>query len=89
MRSTMAALMIAPAALALTACGEGGEEPPPGPADTSFEETAPNPVPDGGAGAEPVPDNTSVVGGPDERADAVLDYGTETPPPEPAPTPAD
>lgn len=73
------------AALLLTACAEGGEEPPEGPVDTSFEEAAPNPVPAGDTAAEPTPDNTSVVGGPDEEADAALEYSTETAPP---PTPA-
>lgn len=68
-----------PAALFLTACGEGGTEPPEGPADTSFEEAAPNPVPGGDSPDEPVPDNTSTVSGPDEQADAALEYETEAP----------
>lgn len=86
---TLTAAVLGMASLTLSACGEGGVEPPEGPVDTSFEQAAPNPVPAGGTADEPVPDNTSIVSGPDERADAILDYDGTPPAQETAPVAAD
>ncbi|WP_228242626.1 hypothetical protein [Porphyrobacter sp. GA68] len=58
------------AAATLVSCGQGGEAPPPGPVDTSFEEASTNPVPGGNAEAGPAPVNTSIAGGSGEQAAA-------------------
>ena len=84
MKARLAAVSAALSALVLNGCDSGGAEPPEGPSDTSFEQAAPNPVPGGDTAAEPVPDNTSAVSGPDERADAILDYDSTSPAREPA-----
>lgn len=57
----------------LTACSEAEE-----PADTSYEEQLPSPVPQGDTASEPAPDNTSIEGGPDEQVDQ--QYGGENTP---------
>ena len=56
--------LVAAASFALSACGAEPEDP-----DTQYEETMPEPVPQGGEAGAPVPDQTSMEGGPDERAD--------------------
>ena len=72
MLSSRLALPAAVAALTLAACGE---EPV---ADTSYEESLPAPVAEGGDPNAPVPDNTSMTSGPDEQVDAMAS-GDEVP----------
>ncbi|GMN13936.1 hypothetical protein [Altererythrobacter sp. MTPC7] len=60
------------AALALAGCSEEPE------VDTSYESELPAPVPQGDSASEPVPDNTSITGGPDEQVDAMAS-GDEVP----------
>lgn len=67
----VSAILLAAPALALSACGQGGNEPE-GPVDTSYEQSLPSPVQQSESDTAPVPDNTSIVGGPDEQVDAIV-----------------
>ena len=71
-------------AIALAACGSGGNEPPGGEADTSYEQSAPKPLVQNGDDAAPVPRNTSVGNGPDEQVDRIVDENVN---PQGSPTP--
>lgn len=68
-------LLLSLAGATLVSCGQGGEAPPPGPVDTSFEEASSNPVPRGNAEAGPAPVNTSIAGGSGEQAAAATGRG--------------
>lgn len=83
MNKIIAAAGLIPA-IALAACGSGGEEPPAGEANTSYEESAPAPLVQNGDDAAPAPRNTSVGSGPDEQVDRIVD---ETVNPQGPPTP--
>lgn len=82
MNKLIAAAGLIPA-IALAACGSGGQEPPEGEANTAYEQSLPSPVEQNGDGPAPVPDNTSVAG-PDERVDQIVDENVN---PQGSPTP--